>query len=147
MFIRKVCFVTNLWMISAFVFGLSGKWASALERLRCKVCFEKNTDVFGSNEELSLAVSTGFTKPCLVFSWSFCFCLLNNILNLSFSLYSLYFEVFCLSYFLHFQFWALSFSINWSELFFALSHRSLHFSAFLSPEYPPLIECPNTKRN
>ena len=35
-----VYFVANLWMISAFLFGLFGKWASAFERLRCCVCFE-----------------------------------------------------------------------------------------------------------
>ena len=84
-------------MICFFVW-FCGKWTYALEVLQCSVrvlkkwrknrarCLWK-----GRGTELFFTISTGFTRPCLVFFWSFCiFSLCNNFFNLSFTLYVLY---------------------------------------------------------
>ena len=116
-----VYFVANLWMISAFLFGLFGKWASAFERLRCCVCFEARS-LWRWRETF---VYAEFTRSCLVFSWSFCiFCLFSK------SFFKILFSNSTSKR-------SLSPKIN-QNIFFAFSRWSLHFSVFVRPEYSPL---------
>ena len=141
--IQSLYFVANLCMISAFLWGLLGKWESVLERLRCKVCLHENAGPGVWVDISSWARTSALTASRTINSFSLF--LAAHFLNLSFSLNLSQRSLFCFLLVLYFA--SLSFSLlkNSLDLAFSFSCRNLHFLALVNPEYSPFLGRPKRK--